>query len=224
VTTYYKVLTDKGYAFHGGTGRWPLPKAHQPGAWKQVQGELRPCENGLHVCAKHQLVGWLGPAIFECDVDENEEVIDAGNKMVVRRARLVRRVDTWNERTARLFAADCADRALRRAEKATGERCDARSYAAVRAAREFASDRITAEELATARAAAWDAAWAGARYDAWAAATDAARAAARAAARDAARDAAWDAARDAARDARAGERKWQTKRLFTYIDGKRGAQ
>ena len=60
------------------------------------------------------------------------------------------------------------------------------------------------EDLAAARAAAWDAAWGAAQAAARGAAWDAARAAARDAALGAAWDAAWDAARAAARDAALG--------------------
>jgi hypothetical protein len=78
---------------------------------------------------------------------------------------------------------------------------DPRSVAAVDCAERFAMDEVTAEELDSARAAAWAAAQAAARYADWAAAWAAARAAAQAAARYAAWAAAQAAARDAARDA-----------------------
>ena len=76
---------------------------------------------------------------------------------------------------------------------------DQRSRDALDVAEKFALGDASQEELAAARAAAWDAA----RDAAW----DAAR--------DAAWDAAWDAARDAAWDA---ERKWQVARLRAIIE------
>ena len=110
-------------------------------------------------------------------------------------------------RTQRLFACDCAERALSRIASP-----DPRSIEAVRVARLYADSKATAVELAAAWAAAW-AAWDAARYAAW----DAARAAARAAARDAAwaaRDAAWAAAEAAARAATgAAEIEWQIAHL-----------
>jgi hypothetical protein len=119
----------------------------------------------------------------------------------------------------RLFACDCASRALKRTAKATGKPSDPRSLEAVKVARRFARGRATIQELNAARDAAWaaraaawdeawDAAWAAAGAAAWAARA-AAWDAARAAAGDAARDAAW-AARDAAWDA---ERKSQIRYL-----------
>jgi hypothetical protein len=94
------------------------------------------------------------------------------------------------DRLARLFACDCAEAVLHIYEKQFPD--DKRPRDAVRVSRAFAEGKATRDELAAARAAAWDAARAAARAAAW----DAARAAARAAARDAA----WDAARDAAWD------------------------
>ena len=80
------------------------------------------------------------------------------------------------------------------------------------AARRFAHGEITRQELAAARAAAWDVACAAAGDAAWAAAWATARAAAWDAARAAAWAAAWDAARDAARDA-------AYQRLTLYLTG-----
>ena len=54
-----------------------------------------------------------------------------------------------SERQLRLFAADCAARALL-LEYRAGRKPDKRSYAAVRAARLFAYGKISASELATA--------------------------------------------------------------------------
>jgi hypothetical protein len=113
------------------------------------------------------------------------------------RARIVRVFPEWNDQSARHFACDCADDALRLVANP-----DPRSVEAVRVARAFADGLATGQELA----AAWDAARAAARDAAW----DAARAAARAAAWAAAWAAAGDAARAAARDA-------QARRLCAYL-------
>jgi hypothetical protein len=222
----YKVLNQDGGCCHGGSGAWPLPTQREdgswePGAWLEVTGELAPCENGLHLCdGEEQLLDWLGPAIFEAEYEG--ERIDAGNKIVVRMARLVCRIEAWNERGARMFACDCAERVLPLFEAKCPH--DNRPRRAIEVARSYAAGTADEQELAAARAAAWDAAWAAV----WDAALAAAWAAARASAWDAARDAAWAAARDAARAvawaavrdaAWAFEREWQAERLGEVLRG-----
>jgi len=168
----YKLLNADGTACNGGVGAWPLPNG-QPGAWLRVAPPVVPCKHGLHLCrASNLLRDWTGPALYEAEVDPEAEVVEHSDKIVVSGARLVRRVETWNDQTLRLFAADCAEGALRAAEVK-----DARCWGAVRAARQYAFGLIDA----AARDAAWAAAWAAARAAAW----DAAGAAARAAAWDA---------------------------------------
>ena len=183
----------------------------KPGDWLKIDGDIVPCRRGLHLCRRGDLVSWLGPVIYEAEY--RGEKIVADNKIVVAEARLLRQLPGWNERTARLFAADCAERALKRERKA-GREPDPRSWAAVRAARAYADGEIDKTQLA----AAWDAAWVAAGAAAW----DAARAAAWDAAWDAARAAAWAAAGAAAWDAAGDpERRWQTKRLLEYANGTR---
>ncbi|HUW14482.1 MAG TPA: hypothetical protein VM537_32475, partial [Anaerolineae bacterium] len=146
------------------------------------------------------------------------DCIECRDKLVWQAARLVRRVTRWNEQTARLFAADCAERVLAMFERDMPS--DDRPRRAIEATRVFADGRITIDSLAAAcaaaRAAAWAATGAAARAAAWAAAGaaawDAAGAAAWAAAGDATGDAAWAAARAAAWA-------WQTEQLFSYLDG-----
>jgi len=120
------------------------------------------------------------------------------------------------DKLARLFACDCAERVLPLFEKEYPE--DKRPRKAIKVARLFAEGKATTQELAAARAAAWDAARAAVRDAARAAVRDAARdvawEAARAAVRDAVAAAAWDAVWEAARDAaRAAERTWQSQHL-----------
>ena len=142
---FYKVLGYGAESINGGDAVW-----NTHGKWMPpIEGELDPCRNGYHLCRREHLVGWLGPGIWRAAY--RGELIDDEDKIVVREARLVSRVRTWNERTARLFAADCAERALERAGNA-----DPRSIEAVRIARLFAIGEATREELDAARdAAAW---------------------------------------------------------------------
>jgi hypothetical protein len=173
-----------------------------PGEWVEVEGEVKACVNGLHACRDKQVLEWLGPALFELEYDG--EPVDAGDKVVGRKARLLRRFESWNEHNARLFAVDCAERVLPLYEAAYPN--DTRPRVAIDTARRCANGEATLQELAAAR----DAASAAASAAAW----DAASAAASAAARAAARDAAWDAAKAAAWRA---ELNWQYERLLHYL-------
>src|SRR5690606_20096678 len=152
---------------------------------------LVPCQRGYHVATIDQLLDWLGPELWE--VECRGEHIALGDKHVFGEARLVRRIDAWNDRTARLFAADCAARGVHlleasgaggvRAGRATGV---ARGVADGEAAVEGLGAGGAAAHAAAARAAkdapwdaAWDAGWAAARAatggEAWAAAKAAAK-------------------------------------------------
>jgi len=228
----YKVLDADRRSCHGGTGLWT------PGRPRSVRAALVPCQHGIHFCRRDQLVQWLGPTIWVFEDLSPDETIDAGDKMVTRKGRIVEQVETWNETTARLFAADVAEVALVYIPESHRDPF----VAAVNAARGYARGEIGDKERdaagAAARAAAGDAAGAAARAAAWdaaeAAARDAAWAAAWAAAGAAARDAAGDAAGAAARDAAgaaawaaAGAAAWaaaraaQTEILFDYLEGRR---
>jgi len=210
--TYYKVLGIGGTAHYGGTGEWHLPQGKRPGKWMPRIDNPQPCERGYHVCRRGQLVDWLGPEIYEVEVRGAR--INEHDKTVAEQARLIRRLDNWTKRTARLFACDCAERAVSRIGNP-----DPRSVEAISVARRYAAGQATHKDLAAAWDAAWDAAGDAAGDAARGAAWAAARAAARAATRDAARAAAWAAA---SIGARANEGRWQTRRLFEYLDGKRG--
>ena len=192
---------------HGGDLEWVVDE------WVSVQAPVVPCKRGIHLCRREDVLSWCAPALWIAEYDG--ELVADNDKIVVERARLVRRVETWTLASARLFAADCAERALLR-ERAAGREPHAASWAAVEAARAYARDEITSAERAAAWAAARAADRAAAGAAAWAAARAAAWAAAGAAARDAARAAAGAAAGAAARDAaRAAEHSWQLDHLFS---------
>ena len=181
---YYKVLNQGGACIYA-NGYWHLPK-RGPGEWMPVVKDLEMCESGYHLCRRKDLVGWLGPEIYEAEGRGKKLVGD--DEVVFQQARLIRKLDTWNDRTARLFTCDCAERIVHLVG-------DERSVEAIKVARRYANGEATDKERAVAQ--------------------DAARAARVArAARAVAQDAVWEAAWEA-------ERKWQTKRLFEYLDGKR---
>jgi hypothetical protein len=199
-TGLYKVLAADGRPHHGGDG-----PAYVVGKRRSVRGRLIACQRGLHVCTERQLLRWLGPRIYPI-VEVSDERLVEPDKTVVRWLVLGPALETWNERTARLFACDCAERVLPLFERDHPN--DERPRTAIATARRLANGQATADERAAAEAAAWDAAWD--------AAEAAARAAAGAAARAAARAAAGNAAGNAAR---AGELHWQAEQLFRYLSG-----
>jgi hypothetical protein len=100
----YKLLrADRAAPFSGVV--WP-----SPGEWLEAES-LDPCRSGIHACSTKDLPLWLGLGeLWEVELDE---VVVEERKLVARRGRLVRRVDAWNDETARRFVAACADKALR---------------------------------------------------------------------------------------------------------------
>jgi hypothetical protein len=192
---FYKFLTAAGRGPYSRFA-WPLPTQNldgswTPGAWVTAEGPLVVCANGIHLCREGDLLEWLQARLFEIEGD-GVELIEANHKVVVRRARLVREIITWNERTARLFACDCAEIVLPLWEAWAPD--DARPRETLAVARRYARGETTTEELAT----AWTATWATSRDGIGDAAWDAARGAARlpdlAATKDAAGAAVWAAA------------------------------
>ena len=184
----YKFLRADGSA-PSGTGRYT------EGRWRSVSGVLVPCRNGLHATTADNLVPFINAELWRVESGGEHlwhEDTSLGRKFVCRRLRTVELVEAWNERTARLFAADCAERVLPMFDAQSPN--DDRPRRAIETARRFANGEATRGELAAAGAAARDAAGAAA----WAAARAAARAAAGAA-------------------ARAAERGWQNRRLAEML-------
>ena len=191
---YYKFLTDDN------RGRYSefdfseyLPADGRPGKWlPEIDGELEICENGYHGCTSENLIEWLNAQLFEIEYMGKPEEYD--NKVNGRQIRFLRKIETWNERNARLFAVWCAREALKLIDDP-----DPRSVDACDVAERYANGNATDEELEAAWSAAGDAAkaaaWVAAGDAAWDVAWDVAWDAASYAARDAARDAACDAAR-----------------------------
>ena len=163
---YYKVLNEDGSACHGGKGKWHLPVPPDPGRWMPKIKVIDPCNAGYHLCRRRDLLFWLCPVIWEAEGDG--DFMECENKVVFQTARLIRRLDTWNEVSARLFACDCADHVVHFPD-------DVRCAEAIKVARLYAAGKATVEELAAAREAAWAAseaaaAWSPAWSPAWAAA------------------------------------------------------
>ena len=179
---YYKFLSPGGIATNGNGYHWPLPTKNEVGTWvpgkwtRKISGDLQVCRRGYHYTDAEFVSGWIDAELYEIEIQGNTVISeDAPRKYACKKARLLRRIEAWDEKTARLFAVKCAIDALSRIANP-----DPRSINACDVADRYAEGQATRDELAAARAAAGAAAW------------DAAGAAAG----DAALDAAWDAARE----------------------------
>ena len=194
----WKILGPAREAIHGGAVVWP-----EPGEWLEVDGPIRPCRHGLHLCRQQDLIRWARVGAVVWTVETTGPVVDDDCKVVVGRARLVEPVGRITERVLRLTAADIAESVAHLHGRDPG------CMGAIRVARLCAHGLATAGEAEAAQSAAGEAARAaaeeGSREAAWAAVDAAAwggaRAAADAAAWGAARAAKWSAARWDARDA-----------------------
>jgi hypothetical protein len=216
--TVYKWLKGRE-SLHGCGFRYRL------GAWKPaIVGELEPCRNAYHGCSVEHLSGRIATDLFV--VESQSEWLDGEDKLYTRGpVRIVEHLRGWSERTALLFAADCAERALLR-EREAGREPDERSWRAVEVATRYALGTATRD---AARDAYHDAAYAPpvvaraysdqrASYVAYASACAAAYAA---------RAAAWPVAKPSSvttcvglarvsSDDAAAERLWQGERILDY--------
>ena len=187
----WKVLGDGRLSLVSGT-----EFTYPPRAWTKhlKPDELGLCSWGYHYCEGRQILEWLQEGLL-CEVEPcpKHKPLRGEDKSVSCRLRVVATFPLV-ARVLRLFACDCAERALLRERKA-GREPDERSWEALRVAYLYAEGAATRGELAAAGDAAWDAA------------------------RDAARDAAWDAAWDAAGTAAgtaAGAAAWDAERRWQY--------
>ena len=165
--TLYKVLDVDGTAFHGGTGRWHRPSGKRPGKWMPAVPDPAACTRGYHLVTLAQLPEWLGPTIYLAE--GRGQVDHQDDKSAWEQARLLRRLP-WDETTARLFAADCAEHVLHFFEVEHPD--DSRPRDAIAAARAYAHGEIDVVSRDAAGAAAWAAAGDAAGDAAWAAACE----------------------------------------------------
>lgn len=103
----YKVLSDGRSSFTGWA--WPLPDGEQPGRWVNAKTPLALCRRGIHACSADQLPQWLGEEIWEVELEG--EVLREEPAIVAEKARLVRRIEAWDDRARMNFARACLDRA-----------------------------------------------------------------------------------------------------------------
>ena len=231
--TLFKATGVGAESCHGGRGKWYKPHSQtRPGKWMPLIKDICPCKRGYHVCEGVQIFHWFSEELYEVEIRGKQT--QGLNKIVAEQARLVKRIKTWNDRTVRLFACDCAKRVLHIFEEKYPE--DKRPRKAIEVARKHAKGEAAEAELKEAAVDAVDAA------DAVVDAVDAADAAADTAAYYAvktAADAAYYAAARAAYYAASNatsyavyaytagaayaaavkERQWQYKQLLKYLNG-----
>ena len=237
MNTLYKVLAREGFACHGGYGKWYLPENGEPGKWMSVIENIKPCVRGYHLCnGETQLLAWLGETIYKAEY--RGKIVQRMDKIVVSEARLLGQCKHWTDRTARLFAADCANRALYIYERKY--HYDKRPRNAIETARMFAEGKATKKEMIVAGDAAlfssrcagydatidasgnavWSAVWFAARNAAASAVKCTTTDAARSTAKNAIMAVSCDIANDADSDRIVNvERKWQTTLLARIIRG-----
>jgi hypothetical protein len=116
--------------------QWPAP-----GTWLETSGVLEPCVRGAHVCRVADLPYWLHDELWEMELaGERVEAVDC---LVVRSARLVRRIESWQRDGARNFVSACAQHAAEVVARAPAEvRALAEAY--VDDARECAEANVIA--------------------------------------------------------------------------------
>lgn len=103
----YKVLRDGRSEFTG--WQWSLPEGDQPGAWVHAEGAIAVCINGIHASTPEQLPHWLGAELWEIEL--GGDILEHEAALVASQARLLRRVDGWDELMRGRFAEICLERA-----------------------------------------------------------------------------------------------------------------
>ena len=146
--TLFKATGFGATPCHGGYGKWHKPHSYRrPGKWMPLIEGIYPCVRGYHICKGEQVLHWLNEELYEVEI--KGEQIREDNKIVASEARLVRRITTWNKRTARLFACDCAEHVLFLFRKKFPS--DSRPREVIDVARRYANGKATEEELGKAR-------------------------------------------------------------------------
>jgi hypothetical protein len=95
--TVYKVL-EPGAVAPFTRFAWPEDE------WVEAEA-IEPCRSGIHACRMRDLPYWLGPELWEIELDG--DVTEQERKVVAGRGRLVRRIPEWNVGLLRDFTASC---------------------------------------------------------------------------------------------------------------------
>ena len=142
----YHFLKDDMYGGYGGEPAWTI------GETREIKGELEMCARGYHASPSWYDALSYARGNMACLVEIDDYQKDTDKYVAYKRTL----IDARNaEKVLRTWGCDCAERPLKKA-KVTDER----SWNAIKVARLYNEGKAIIEELAAARAAAWDAAWA----------------------------------------------------------------
>ena len=101
----YKFLRPEGTSVFTGF-RWELPDR---GAGPWMDARVDPCRSGIHACRVSDLPFWAGRTLYEIELEG--EIVERPTKLVASRARLLRRVEAWDDERRDAYTRMCADRA-----------------------------------------------------------------------------------------------------------------
>lgn len=211
---HYKFLKNGGNAPYACKFWFSLPEGDVPGAWMPAVSHVKMCQSGYHACRPEHLSYWIEAELYE--IESQSEWIEGNTKDVTAGpVRLVRRIPL-NSKTLRLFACDCAERALKKHWRPKKLGLDRKHWNApmkcIEMVRAWVRDDTTLAKMRQAQGAAqsasWSASWSAVQSAAWSAAQSAQSATQSAwsavqsagsvgSAGSAARSAAWSAAQSA---------------------------
>src|SRR3954453_17897922 len=101
----YKFLTSEATSPFTGF-HWDLSDGG-PGSW--IEATVEPCRSGIHACLRDGLSLWLGRELYEVELDGH--IVTEPTKLVASRARLLRRIDAWDDDLRDEYTRMCAERA-----------------------------------------------------------------------------------------------------------------
>ena len=139
----YKFLSKGAIGPYSGF-QWPTPKVDgdgnwlAAGEWVVAQGELVMCANGVHWPTRDALPQWFSKELYT--FEPSGKTLYGDDKNASRKGRLLYRIETWNEQTQHLLAAEYTERVLPIFEQWFPE--DTRPRYCVNVVRQFAFGQV----------------------------------------------------------------------------------
>ena len=103
--------------------KWPEPRGDAPAAWVEAEGPLALCARGAHLCRPSDLAHWLHDELWETEA--GGEQVEGLDCLLAQRARLVRRIDGWQQGGAARFTEACMQHAAELVQAADANLRDA---------------------------------------------------------------------------------------------------